>query len=321
MSERKLLFLMTDGQAVAFARLVEAAERGDGGAACRLGDMYREGLGGLRYSPKQTYHWYARSAMAGDANGQNNLGACYEHGLGCAQSYAKAVKWYRLAVAQGLATAAMNLGYCYLRGHGVARDEVEALRQFRLAVEGGEDRARPEVDKLEMAVGPQVSQPVAADTPQVLPWRLGSRVPPRDGPLQQLRHPETSAREMSDAARDQSVLGNGATVEKRHASTEPPRHQIRFVDETQPGRHFGLVGVGGVPPPPPWEDEDLRRELMEILGADKVTSAERVDGPSEEELFPIFAEGGLKPDDLVEGVAERYAEFLAFQLPTGDAKT
>ena len=49
MSERTLLFLMTDGQAVAFARLVEAAEHGDGDAACRLGDMYREGPGGLRY--------------------------------------------------------------------------------------------------------------------------------------------------------------------------------------------------------------------------------------------------------------------------------
>ena len=35
MSERKLLFLMNAEQALAFARLVEAAERGDGAAACR----------------------------------------------------------------------------------------------------------------------------------------------------------------------------------------------------------------------------------------------------------------------------------------------
>ena len=148
MSERKLLFLMTAEQAEAFARLVEAAGRGDGGAACRLGDMYREGLGGLQYSPKQTYHWYARSAMAGDAWGQNNLGACYEHALGCAQSYAKAVKWYRRAVAQGNATAYMNLGYCSLRGHGVPGDKAEALRLFREAVARGEDRAAREVEQL-----------------------------------------------------------------------------------------------------------------------------------------------------------------------------
>lgn len=147
--DRRLLFLMTTEQAVAFARLVEAAERGDGDAACRLGDMHREGLGGLCYSPKETYRWYARSAMAGDANGQNNLGACYEHGLGCTQSYRSAVKWYRLSAAQDVGTANMNLGYCYLRGHGLPADKHEALRLFRLAVEQGEEKAAKEVEQLE----------------------------------------------------------------------------------------------------------------------------------------------------------------------------
>src|SRR5512135_2909767 len=88
MRDRKLLFLMNREQALAFAQLMRDAERGDGGAACRLGDMYREGLDGVRFSPTETYRWYARSAMAGDANGRNNLGSCYEHGLGCRQSYA-----------------------------------------------------------------------------------------------------------------------------------------------------------------------------------------------------------------------------------------
>jgi TPR repeat protein len=135
MRERTYLFLMNMEQAAAFARLTEAASRGDGDAACQLGDMYHEGAGGLRYSPKETQRWYARSAMTGYSNGQNNLGACYEHGLGCAQSYAKAVKWYRLAAAQLLGTASMNLGYCHLRGHGVPADKGEALRLFRMAVE------------------------------------------------------------------------------------------------------------------------------------------------------------------------------------------
>ena len=139
---------MTVEQIVAFGRLTEAAARGDGDAACRLGDMYREALGGLRYSPKLTFHWYSRSALAGDANGQNNLGACYEHGLGCAQSYAKAVKWYRLSAAQNLGTASMNLGYCYLRGHGVPADKGEALRLFRLAVQQGEPKAADEFKRL-----------------------------------------------------------------------------------------------------------------------------------------------------------------------------
>ena len=139
---------MTVEQIVAFGRLTEAAASGDWAAACRLGDMYREALGGLRYSPKLTFHWYSRSALAGDANGQNNLGACYEHGLGCEQSYAKAVKWYRLSAAQGLSTAYMNLGYCYLHGHGVPEDKDEALWQFQEAVARGEDGAEKEVERL-----------------------------------------------------------------------------------------------------------------------------------------------------------------------------
>ena len=149
---RKLLFMMTAEQVLAFARRVEAAERGDGAAACELGDCYRVGAGGLRYSPKQTFRWYSRSALAGDANGQCNLGACYEHGLGCAQSYVKAVKWYRLSAAQRLGTASMNLGYCTLRGHGVPADKTEALRMFRFAVEQGEVKAAAEVERLEGVV-------------------------------------------------------------------------------------------------------------------------------------------------------------------------
>lgn len=154
MSEQKLAFLMSQEQlqAQAFARLVSLAEAGSGDAACRLGDMYREGLGGLRVSPKETFRWYSRSALTGDAHGQNNLGACYEHGLGCAQSYPKAVKWYRLAEAQGHCTATMNLGYCYLWGHGIPADKAEALRLFRLAVERGEQKAAKEVERLEGSV-------------------------------------------------------------------------------------------------------------------------------------------------------------------------
>ena len=44
--------------------LVRAAKAGDGHAACRLGDLYREGEK-LPYKPKEAFRWYPRSAMAG----------------------------------------------------------------------------------------------------------------------------------------------------------------------------------------------------------------------------------------------------------------
>jgi TPR repeat protein len=129
------------------ARTIQAAERGDGRAACALGDRYRDGRG-VRYSPRLAYHWYSRSALAGDPNGQNNLGACYEHAFGCRQSFPKAVEWYRRAAAQECATAMLNLGSCYRFGHGVPMDRSEALRQFRLALDHGEERALEELRRL-----------------------------------------------------------------------------------------------------------------------------------------------------------------------------
>jgi hypothetical protein len=226
MSERTLLFLMNAEQTETFVRLLGAAERGDGVAACQLGDMYRVGEGGLRYSPKEAFRWYAKSALTGDANGQCNLGACYEHGLGCTQSYVKAVKWYRLSAAQRLGTASMNLAYCLLRGHGVPANRGEALRLFRVAVEQGEPRAADELE------------------------RLGERI------------------EVAEVWEKQG---------------------IRFVDETKSGKHFGVVGVGGV------------------LSGDDADGREA----TEEELFPIYAECGMSPSDFAPETAERYADYLA----------
>jgi len=134
-------------------RLIAAAERGDAEAACRLGERYRQGRDGVRHSPRQAYHWYARSALAGDPQGQNNLGACYEHGLGCRQSYAHALKWYRLAAAQACPVATSNLGFCYLHGHGVRADLIEAVRWFMLAVEQGNEDARKTLEGLQFNQG------------------------------------------------------------------------------------------------------------------------------------------------------------------------
>lgn len=145
---RQLLFLMTAEQTQGFVDRMRAAERGDGVAACQLGDLYRVGASGFRHSPARAFRWYARSALAGDANGQNNLGACYEHGIGCKQGYRNAVSWYRKAAAQQLAYASSNLGYCYLYGHGVRADKTMAHAWFERALEQGDERAAEMVRQL-----------------------------------------------------------------------------------------------------------------------------------------------------------------------------
>jgi TPR repeat protein len=138
----------TTASAQVLAQLKVAAERGDGDAACTLGDMHREGSGGVRHSPKWTFCWYACGAITGHARCQNNLGACYEHGIGCKQSYRIAVNWYRKAAAQALASASSNLGHCYLSGHGVRADKGMALAWFEKALAEGHERAAEMVNKL-----------------------------------------------------------------------------------------------------------------------------------------------------------------------------
>lgn len=117
--------------------LIEAARRGDRDAAWQLGDCYREGAGGLAFSPKSAFRWYAESALAGSATGQNNVGAAYENGFGCRQSYTLAAKWYRLAATQGMGVAMANLAFLHLNGFGTRRDKAEALRWFRRGAAAG----------------------------------------------------------------------------------------------------------------------------------------------------------------------------------------
>ncbi len=122
--------------------------------ACELGDRYREARGGVRYSPRQVYRWYAQSALAGYAQGQNNLGACFQHGIGCRQSYGRALPWYRRAAAQGLGIASSNLGHLYLHGQGVAPSRSEALAWFQKALAQGNEQARELVKSLGGVVKP-----------------------------------------------------------------------------------------------------------------------------------------------------------------------
>ena len=58
----------------------------------------------------------------GCALAQNNLGVCYENGIGVAEDKRKAFEWYRKAAEQGHVDAQYNLGVCYGDGLGVAKD-------------------------------------------------------------------------------------------------------------------------------------------------------------------------------------------------------
>ena len=76
-----------------------------------------------------------KKAQSGDARAQNNLGYCYENGLGVTKDYNEAVKWYRKAAEQGNAYGQYNLGLCYENGDGVSKDINQAVKWYRKAAE------------------------------------------------------------------------------------------------------------------------------------------------------------------------------------------
>jgi hypothetical protein len=81
--------------------------------------------------------WYQMAAEQGDAIAQNNLGSFYQHGLGVATNYSKAVELYRWSADQGFAMAQNSLGYMYDLGLGVPKDEAVAVSWYRRAAEQG----------------------------------------------------------------------------------------------------------------------------------------------------------------------------------------
>jgi TPR repeat protein len=78
---------------------------------------------------EQAFSWWLKAAQKGNADAQNNVGACYFSGAGAERDYQKAAEWYRKAADQGCTAAQAELGWMYFTGHGVTRDK-EMARQW-----------------------------------------------------------------------------------------------------------------------------------------------------------------------------------------------
>ena len=77
------------------------AEGGDSKAQFTLGTYYHFGLQGYKRDMVSALFWYNKSAMSGYADALFNLGACYEDGVGVAQSLSEAYAYYTLAQGHG----------------------------------------------------------------------------------------------------------------------------------------------------------------------------------------------------------------------------
>ena len=112
----------------------KAAELGHAKAQNDLGWCYQKGLG-VTQNSYEAANWYRKSADQGYSVAQNNTGFMYECGYGVTQNYFEAAKWYRKAADQGYATAQSNLARCYQKGNGVTQSYYEAVNWFRKAAD------------------------------------------------------------------------------------------------------------------------------------------------------------------------------------------
>ena len=97
--------------------------------------LFREG----RYNNVEKGAYLA--LMAADLGGEtamNELGLCYEHGLGVPRCDDKAFEWFTKAVENGAgACAEHNLARCYRKGIGTKVDKEKAEEWDRIAAEHG----------------------------------------------------------------------------------------------------------------------------------------------------------------------------------------
>ena len=151
--------------AQALAKLSPLAELGNRDAQFLMG-LLNEALAIPGSTLVDAASWYAKSAAAGHAKAQNNLGAMYFDGRGVNQDVAQALLWYGRAAEQGNPQAQLN--YALMLGLGLgqqstaapagssgtpegARDPAGMLRWLLLASEQNYDRAQVQLGKLYLA--------------------------------------------------------------------------------------------------------------------------------------------------------------------------
>jgi hypothetical protein len=83
--------------ALAFKKLLPAAQKGHKKAQYRVGRCYDKGHG-VAEDNQKAYEWYLKGAQQGHAKSEYQLGRCYMKGKGCTKDAAKAKSWLLKAV-------------------------------------------------------------------------------------------------------------------------------------------------------------------------------------------------------------------------------
>lgn len=101
---------------------------------------------GFEYSQQgmndDAFRWMIKSADAGHAAAQNNIGLSYLHGLGVEKDAKKAFYWFERSANQGLLYAQSELAMLYYLGSGVDMNKSMALDWWLLAAKQNDEYAQ-----------------------------------------------------------------------------------------------------------------------------------------------------------------------------------
>lgn len=126
------------------------AERGNPSAMNNLGAAYAQGKGGLPKDEVMAYAWYKKAADAGDPYGQLNVADYLIKGkAGVSKDVATAFSLLQKAASKGIPQAQNNLGWCYEYGMGAQRNFDEAVRWYRTAAGNGHTQAAENLKRLQ----------------------------------------------------------------------------------------------------------------------------------------------------------------------------
>ncbi|MEZ5850056.1 MAG: tetratricopeptide repeat protein [Hyphomicrobiaceae bacterium] len=100
--------------------LMEMAERNEPKAAYVLGDIFDQGMGGIKQDFEKALLYYRLAEKIEDPDALNNIGSMHYQGDALPLDREKARHYFERAVAGGCAAAMNNLGRMYLDGEGGA---------------------------------------------------------------------------------------------------------------------------------------------------------------------------------------------------------
>jgi hypothetical protein len=155
----------------------KAAAQGNLKSQYNLGVHYQETYKKSKNSQdiEEAVRWYTGAAKKNHAGALNNLGTCYEQGIGVEKDIVKAVECYRQAAKLNYPLACYNLAACYEAGEDVPEDIKTEKELYQLvtelyqkAADQGDEDAQQALSEVTLAFSKATETGNDVDTQQAL---------------------------------------------------------------------------------------------------------------------------------------------------------